>query len=161
MPFWDLLKPTPAAKGKAAPKPPTAAELEAALAEAEAAARAAEAAAGEVAERRAGMLLTADDAELDADRSRNCSSRNARRTGRHGGGDAAHQARFGARGRAPGRSRCRLQQGRTLLRSGVELYAQYDVLARAAAELVEQISRHRRRDPGRQPRNWPRWATRA
>lgn len=65
MSFWDLLKPPAATKAKTSAKPVTSAELAAALAEAEAEATRAEAAAGEVAGRRATMLLSADDAALD------------------------------------------------------------------------------------------------
>ena len=66
MSFWDLLAPPTQSKSRRAPKLPTSNELRAALAEAELAAEQAETDAAEVAQGRAGLLLTASEPELDA-----------------------------------------------------------------------------------------------
>ena len=140
MSFWDFLKPPAPTKAKGSPKPPTAAELEAALSEAEAAAQAAEAAAAAVAQERADKLLTADDTVLDeVERRLQLAVREA---------DRAAAAVDALRGRVAQAQEAERQAGRdavynkgaALLRSGVELYRRYDEVARQLAGLVERIA---------------------
>jgi hypothetical protein len=140
VPFWDLLKPTPAAKGKAAPKPPTAAELEAALVEAEAEATRAEATAGEVAERRAGMLLSADDAALDlVDNELRVAQRAADKAA--AAIDALSTRLAEAReAERRGTLDALFAKGMAELKAGLAVYAEYDRVARAAAALVERAA---------------------
>jgi hypothetical protein len=140
MSFWDLLKPPAATKAKTTAKPVTSAELAAALAEAEAAAASAEVAAAEVAERRAGALLTATEADLDAvDRELQLA---VRASDKAAAAVAVLQQRLAAAEeseRQAGRDRI-YAKGAALLRSGLGLYVEYDALARQLAALVEKIA---------------------
>jgi hypothetical protein len=138
--FWDVLRPASAGKSKGSPKPPTAAELEAALAEAEAEATRAEAAAAEAAQRRAEQLLTADEPTLDrVDRELQLAQRaadkaalavealrqklvEAREAERQAGLDAIHR------------------EGEAALAAGLAAYARYGELAAEVATLAEAMA---------------------
>jgi hypothetical protein len=140
MSFWDFIKPPTPAKGAKAAKPATAAELAVALSEAAAEAAHAEGTAADIAERRAGMLLTADDATLDRiEHELRLAQRAADRTA------AAVEVLRGRlaqaeEGERQGALNAVYSKGTLLLRNGVDLYQRYDKLARELAELVEQIS---------------------
>ena len=140
MSFWDFLKPPAPTKAKDSPKLPTAAELEAALAEAETEAARAETAAAEVAERRAQLLLTADDATLDqVERELQLATRAADksamavetlRTKLAAAQEAERQARLDAV----------FATGQAALDKGLATYAGYVTLAAELAQLVEGMA---------------------
>ena len=140
MSFWDFLKPPAPTKAKGSPKPPTAAELEAALAEAETEAARAETAAAEVAERRAQLLLTADDVTLDlVERELQLATRTADksamavetlRTKLAAAQEAERQARLDAI----------FAEGQRALDAGLAAYTRYSSLAAEVAQLAETMA---------------------
>ena len=140
MSFWDVLRPPAPTKAKDSPKLPTAAELEAALAEAETEAARAETAAAEVAERRAQLLLTADDATLDqVERELQLATRAADksamavetlRTKLAAAQEAERQARLDAI----------FAEGQRALDAGLAAYTRYNVLAAEVAQLAETMA---------------------
>lgn len=140
MSFWDFLRPPAPTKGKAAAPPPVTAEtLRAALAEAEAAATAAEALAAEVAAERAGLLLGADDAQLDAiDRRLQLATREADRA------QAAVEALRQKLAEAEERERqagldATYREGAEALAAGAALYRAYGEAAAEVAELFRDL----------------------
>jgi hypothetical protein len=138
--FWDVLRPPTPTKAKGSPKPPTADELAAALAEAEAEAERAEAAAGEVAGRRAEQLLTADEPTLDRfDRELQLAQRVADKAAAAVDALSTRLAESREAERLAGRDRV-YAKGMAELKAGLAIYAEYDRVARAAAELVEKAA---------------------
>ena len=140
MSFWDILKPPSPTKAKGSPKSPTAADLEVALAEAEAEAARAEAAAAEVAERRAGSLLSASESELDAiDRELQLAQRSA---------DKASVAVEALRAKLAEAKEAERQagldaifaDGQAALDQGLAAYKRYGVLASEVAQLAETMA---------------------
>ena len=140
MSFWDFLKPPAPTKAKGSPKPPTAAELATALAEAEAEAARAEAAAAEVAERRASMLLSASETELDTiDRELQLAQRSA---------DRASLATEALRVKLLAAQEAERQAGldavfatgQAALDAGLAAYRRYTTLAGELAQLAETMA---------------------
>lgn len=139
MSFWDILRPTPIAKGKAAPPPATPDALRAALAQAQAEAAATEQAAAEAATNRAAQLLVADDAELDElDRRLAFSQRQADRAA---AAVAALEERLTAAEQTERQAELdRIhERGAEARQRGVALYAKFETQARELAEVVTHI----------------------
>ena len=140
MSFWDFLKPPAPTKAKGSPKLPTPAELEAALAEAEVEAARAEGAAAEVAERRAQLLLTADDATLDqVERELQLATRAADKAGM-----ATEALRLKLAAAQEAERQARLDaifaEGQRALDAGLAAYTRYSTLAAEVAQLAETMA---------------------
>ncbi len=143
MSFWDVLRPSAPTKGNkgAATSPPaaTAADLRVALAEAEAATADAEQAAAAIAQERGGMLLGADDAQLDEiDRRLQLAQRTADRAA------AAVEALRERLADAEQRERQAdldklFNDGQAALDRGLAIYKKYGVAAADLARLVAEL----------------------
>lgn len=140
MSFWDLLRPTHVAKGKAPPPPATPDTLRAALAQAQAEARSTEEAAAEAATNRAAHLLVADDAELDElDRRLAASQRQADRAA---AAVAALEEKLAAAEeaeRVAGLDAI-FADGQAALDQGLAAYKRYGVLAAEVAQIAETMA---------------------